>query len=103
MSVREGRLPIVASKKSRPARRGPLRRLILRLGLLASLLLGLALAFFRLQGVGPVTDTTRTLNKRLGNKAMMRLGPLARPAPATRARDPRPIISRIAEWARLPS
>jgi deazaflavin-dependent oxidoreductase (nitroreductase family) len=50
-----------------------LRRLILRLGLLASLLLGLALAFFRLQGIEPVTDTTRALNKRFGNQAMMRL------------------------------
>ena len=63
----------MASKKSSPARRGPLRRLILRLLLLVSLLLGFALAFFRLQGVGPVTDKTRALNKRLGNPTMMRL------------------------------
>jgi len=31
------------------------------------------LAFFRLQGIKPVTDKTRALNKRLGNPAMMRL------------------------------
>jgi deazaflavin-dependent oxidoreductase (nitroreductase family) len=40
---------------------------------LAALLLGLALAFFRLQGIKPVTDKTRALNKRFGNPAMMRL------------------------------
>jgi deazaflavin-dependent oxidoreductase (nitroreductase family) len=69
----EGRHPIVASKKSRPARSSPSRRLILRLVLLASLLLGLAVAFFRLQGIGRVTDKTRALNKRFGNPPMMRL------------------------------
>ena len=31
------------------------------------------MAFFRLQGIEPVTDTTRALNKRFGNQAMMRL------------------------------
>ena len=31
------------------------------------------MAFFRLQGIGPVTDKTRALNKRFGNPAMMRL------------------------------
>lgn len=37
------------------------------------LLLGLVVAFFRLQGIGPVTDTTRAINKRFGNPAMMKL------------------------------
>ena len=64
---------MVASTKSSSVRRSRLRRLFLRLGLLASLLLGLALAFFRLQRIKPLTDTTRALNKRFGNKAMMRL------------------------------
>jgi deazaflavin-dependent oxidoreductase (nitroreductase family) len=40
---------------------------------LVSLILGLILAFFRLQGVGPFTDKTRALNKRFGNPTMMRL------------------------------
>jgi len=69
----EGRLSIVVVKEGRAARSSPLIRLILRLVLLASLLLGLALAFFRLQGIKPVTDKTRALNKRFGNPAMMRL------------------------------
>jgi deazaflavin-dependent oxidoreductase (nitroreductase family) len=69
----EGRLYIVVVKEGRAARRSPSKRLILRLVLLASLLLGLALAFFRLQGIKPVTDKTRALNKRFGNPAMMRL------------------------------
>ena len=37
------------------------------------LLLALLTAFFRLQAIKPVTDTTRALNKRFGNPAMMRL------------------------------
>jgi deazaflavin-dependent oxidoreductase (nitroreductase family) len=35
--------------------------------------LGLALAFFRLQGIGPVTDRTRALNKCFGSPVMVRL------------------------------
>jgi deazaflavin-dependent oxidoreductase (nitroreductase family) len=50
-----------------------LARLALRIALLASLLLALVTAFFRLQGIKPFTDTTRALNKRFGNPAMMRL------------------------------
>jgi deazaflavin-dependent oxidoreductase (nitroreductase family) len=45
----------------------------MRIALLAPLLLALAMAFFRLQVVKPVTDATRVLNKRIGNPAMMRL------------------------------
>jgi deazaflavin-dependent oxidoreductase (nitroreductase family) len=73
MSAGEGRHPILASKKNRPARSSPVRRFILWLVILASLLLGLALTFFRLQGIEPVTAKTRALNKRFGNPAMMRL------------------------------
>jgi hypothetical protein len=47
---------MVASKESSPARRSPLRRLVLRIVVFASLLLMLALAFFRLQAIKPVTD-----------------------------------------------
>jgi len=36
----------------------------------ATLLLGLLVAFFRLQGIAPVTRATRALNKRIGNPAM---------------------------------
>jgi deazaflavin-dependent oxidoreductase (nitroreductase family) len=50
-----------------------LRRLLLRLGLLAPILFGVALAFFRLQRVKSVTDKTRAFNKRFGNLLMMRL------------------------------
>ena len=64
---------MLVSKKSSSARRSPVRRFILRLVLLASVLLGLAMAFFRLQGIKLVTDKTRALNKRFGNPAMMRL------------------------------
>ena len=63
----------MASTNSSPARRSLLRHLILRLVFLASVLLGLVLAFFRLQGIKPVTDKTRVLNKRFGNPVMMRL------------------------------
>jgi len=37
------------------------------------LLLALLTAFFRLQGIKPLTDATRALNKRRGNPAMMKL------------------------------
>jgi deazaflavin-dependent oxidoreductase (nitroreductase family) len=50
-----------------------LGRLVFRLALLTCLLLSLAVTFFRLQAIKPVTDKTRSLNKRLGNPAMMRL------------------------------
>ena len=73
MSAGERRRPILASKKIRAARRSPLRRFLVWLALLASLFWGIALAFFRLQGIKPVTDRTRALNKRFGNPAMMRL------------------------------
>jgi deazaflavin-dependent oxidoreductase (nitroreductase family) len=73
MKAAEGRHAIGASKKSKPARRSLLRRLVPRAVLPAALLLLLALVFFRLQGIKPVTDTTRALNKRIGNPAMMRL------------------------------
>src|SRR5215208_3065224 len=65
---------ICASNKSRLAGRNPLRRFVLRSVLpFATLLLGLVLAFFRLQAIKPVTDASRALNKRFGNPAMMRL------------------------------
>lgn len=38
-----------------------------------TLLLVLAVAFFRLQAIKPVTKATRVFNKRIGNPAMMRL------------------------------
>jgi deazaflavin-dependent oxidoreductase (nitroreductase family) len=59
---------------SRLARRSHLRRFVPQ-GVLpfAALLLVLAVAFFRLQGVGPVTDAARALNKRFGNPAMMKV------------------------------
>ena len=68
----------MASKESTPIRssplgRSPLGRLVLRIVLLASVLVGLAVTFFRLQAIKPVTDKTRSLNKRFGNKAMMKL------------------------------
>jgi deazaflavin-dependent oxidoreductase (nitroreductase family) len=51
-----------------------LGRFVLRIVLpYATLLLGLLVAFFRLQGIAPVTRATRALNKRIGNPAMMRL------------------------------
>jgi hypothetical protein len=49
-----------------------LRRLILRLGLLASLLLALLTAFFRLQGIKPLTDASRAASKR-GYPTMLKL------------------------------
>ena len=59
---------------SRLARRSQLRRFVTQ-GVLpfAALLLVLAVAFFRLQGVGPVTDAARALNKRFGYPAMMKV------------------------------
>jgi hypothetical protein len=51
-----------------------LKRFVLRVILpYATLLLVLAVVFFRLQAIKPVTDATRALNKRLGNPAMMKL------------------------------
>jgi deazaflavin-dependent oxidoreductase (nitroreductase family) len=44
-----------------------------RIPLYGALLLGLLVAFFRLQRVEPVTGATRVLNKRIGNPAMMKL------------------------------
>lgn len=69
-----GRDSIRASEESRLARRSPLRRLILRIVFpCTTLLLILAVAFFRLQAIKSVTDATRVLNKRSGNPEMMRL------------------------------
>ena len=49
-------------------------RFVLRIVLpYAAARLGLLVAFFRLQGIGPLTSATRALNKRIGNPAMMRL------------------------------
>ena len=51
-----------------------MRRFILRIILpYATLLLMLAVAFFRLQAIKLVSDATRVLNKHIGNPAMMRL------------------------------
>ena len=44
-----------------------------RIPLYGALLLGLVVAFFRLQGIGVVTGATRAVNKRIGNPAMMKL------------------------------
>jgi deazaflavin-dependent oxidoreductase (nitroreductase family) len=63
----------VASKESSLIRRSSLGRLVFRTVLLASLLLGLVVTFFRLQAIKSVTDKTRALNKHFGNKVMMRL------------------------------
>jgi deazaflavin-dependent oxidoreductase (nitroreductase family) len=63
----------VVNEDRSPARRSPLGRLVLRIVMLASLLLGLAVGFFRLQAIKPVTDRTRVLNKRFGNPTMMKL------------------------------
>jgi deazaflavin-dependent oxidoreductase (nitroreductase family) len=51
-----------------------LKRFVLRVILpYATLLLVLAVVFFRLQAIKPVTEASRALNKRFGNPAMMRL------------------------------
>lgn len=63
----------MVSENDRPTRRRPLGRLVLRIVILAALLLGLAVGFFRLQAIKSVTDKTRTLNKRFGNPTMMKL------------------------------
>ena len=51
-----------------------MRRFVLQIVLPCGILpLAIALVFFRLQGIKPVTDATRALNKRIGNPAMMKL------------------------------
>src|SRR5215208_1337772 len=74
MTGSEGRDSIRESAKNSPAKRSSLRRFVLRIVLpYALLLLMLVLAFFRLQTIKPVTAASRSLNKRIGNPAMMRL------------------------------
>jgi deazaflavin-dependent oxidoreductase (nitroreductase family) len=69
---RQGKVSIVVSEDNSPARRSPFGRLVLRIMILVLLLLGLAVGFFRLQAIKPVTDRTRALNKRFGNPTMMK-------------------------------
>ena len=64
----------MATANSKPPKRSPLTRFVVRIFLpYGTLLLVLAVGFFRLQGIGPVTDATRAINKRIGNPAVIKL------------------------------